>query len=195
MLNIPLFHHCRSLANSRFGTVAPIPEYSDPDFLPAYRWLQQQIGFFPLFVAVGKNESDIWNTGYQNQWRVYLGYDLEKKCHVYRRRGKFPNKVLFSFEQLDGMYLDNQWWDAVLNECRYPGDRVSLLVRRCLLKTSWSVKRWQKKALNEPGTVEMVVPKLDLSQASRVWVRNQPTKRKLEALGWHHVEVKRLLIQ
>lgn len=51
-----LFHHCRDLAGIDYSIIQPNPNYSNPDFLSAYRWLEIQVGFFPLFVAVGDSD-------------------------------------------------------------------------------------------------------------------------------------------
>jgi hypothetical protein len=189
-----LFHHCRNLAGVEYSVIKPDPKYSDPDFLPAYRWLEIQIGFFPLFVAVGNSDYARWNTGYQNQWQVRVGYDFNNKRPIYRKKGEFPNQVLFSFANLDGVFYDSEWWCIVLNDC-LNSNHVDKQTQRCLFKADWSKSKWLSKAKNSPGSVELVVPFLDLSKATQVWVRNQKTKQIVENLGFSNVQVKRIYLK
>lgn len=188
-----LFHHNRGLAGVRYGVIKPNPKYSDPEFLPAYRWLEQQIGFFPLFVAVGDSSEALLQTGYQDQWRVLLGYNGNNRVPIHRRKGEFPTEVLFSFVNLHGSFLDSDWWTVALSNIlgSVPVERQ---MQKYLLKRSWSRSRWLRKAEEAPGSVELVMPLLDLSQASRIWVRNQKTLRTLSAMGFARVEVQRMLL-
>lgn len=88
-----VFHHTRNLAGVRYGVVQANPKYSDPDLLPAYQWLEQQVGFFPLFVAVGDSDEARWDTGYQNQWRVRVDYDFEnRRALSIEKRESSPTK-------------------------------------------------------------------------------------------------------
>lgn len=194
MVKATVFHHARGIAGVQYGVVKPDPKYSDPDFLPAYRWLEQQIGFFPLFIAVGDSDDARWATGYQNQWRVRVGYDFENRRPIYRRKGELSNEVLFSFADNDGIFYDSGWWTVVLNAC-LNSHSVDKQTRRCLFKVSWSKSRWLCKAKKNPGTVELVVPELDLSKANQIWVRNQKTKRVVETLGFCNVEVRRIYVK
>jgi hypothetical protein len=97
------YHHCMPLSQVTCGTVRADPAYSvDSHLLPAYEWLAEQIGFFPHFVSVGKDEYALYRTGYQDQWRVWNGGDFVKGKFQknYRKKGGFPNLVLLSFDHL-----------------------------------------------------------------------------------------------
>ena len=103
-----LYHHCMPLSQVTYGTVRADPAYASPDFLPAYEWLEDQIGFFPHFVSVGNNESALYRTGYQDNWRVWTGGDIiqGENRKNYRKKGEFPNLVLLSFDHLEGVFMD-----------------------------------------------------------------------------------------
>jgi len=194
MVEEELFHHSRDLVATKYGVIRPDPKYSDPDFLPAYRWLEERVGFFPLFVAVGNSNSARWNTGYQNQWRVKVGYDLDSQRPIYRKKGEFPNEALFSFADLSGIFYDSGWWCIVLNDC-LNSNHVDKQTQRCLFKASRSKSKWLNQAKKNPGSVELIVPFLDLSRATTIWVRNQKTKKVVETLGFCDVQVKRIHIK
>ena len=77
-----LFHHSMSIELVKYGTLHPSIEYTRlsyrdmPDFyehdnwdLPPNLWLQDQVGFYPLFMAMGTVLEDYQMTGYQENWR------------------------------------------------------------------------------------------------------------------------------
>ena len=111
-----LYHHCIpvSAVNQRIITPEHSPAY--PDFLPAYKWVEEVTGFYPLFLAVGTPEI-IWMTGYQDNWRIWTGGDSEDGIYrkTYRKKGEFPNLAVFSFENPDGIYMDYDSWHIALN--------------------------------------------------------------------------------
>jgi len=80
------YHHCRSLDSAVYGRVEASPEHADQDFKDAYSWLEKEVGFYPLFLAVGTTDEDIRMTGYQNQWRKILSDGLNGKD--YRKKGR-----------------------------------------------------------------------------------------------------------
>ncbi|MBF0208608.1 MAG: hypothetical protein HQK53_17175 [Oligoflexia bacterium] len=61
-----------------------------------------------------------------------------------------------------------------------------------LLKPSWIRNDWITKANKHPESVQVLVPKLDLRLADSVMVRNETTKKELEAMGFKNVIVARL---
>lgn len=115
----PLFHHCIPLSQVRFGTIRADPSWSDAWFLPAYEWLADQIGFFPHFISVGRDWHALYRTGYQDNWKVWTSgefIDGKYRKH-YRTKGEFPNKVLLSFEDLEGIFMDHTTWHIAINAC------------------------------------------------------------------------------
>jgi len=50
---VPLYHHCIPASRVTCGSIRADRSLSDPEFLPAYEWVEDQLGFFPLFLAVG----------------------------------------------------------------------------------------------------------------------------------------------
>jgi hypothetical protein len=215
-----LFHHCRDLTHVEFGVVRqarvsnilPRPERAPSDRLernhwfeekfdwePAYDWLGQQVGFYPLFLAVGSTDDDRRMTGYQDQWRRLLGHGTEDK--VYRRRGEAPSRCLFSWAHMpqDIVFLDYGYWHVVLNsvvpnprqyECDQP--RVELprwFDERSLFRRSWRASDWLRRA-RLSGGIQAIAPSLDLSTADEVWCRNLEARERLVSLGFAEARIR-----
>lgn len=191
--------HSMPLSQVSYDRFVADPKYSDGDFMPAYRWAENRLGFFPLFLAVGTDES-IAMTGYSNQWRRLLGNEHDadgKLCKVYRKRGEYPSNVLFVLDAediADAVFTDYMAWHLVLNETMN-GGTVSERYASMVLKRSWSRSRWLLHSWRHAHSVQALVPALDLRQAKAVWVRNQKAQRKLVAMGFANVQVKRLPVQ
>lgn len=186
-----LYHHTRPLEHSPFGVVRP-ERNLDPDLEGAYLWLEKEVGFYPLFLSVGRTLDDVRMSGYQNQWRRLLVHG--KNYKEYRKKGEIENRVLFSFEDVpNGVFMDYMDWHIPLNS-QYCNYRISDYYSRLIFKPSWNKNKWLRKAEKEPYSVQMVVPELDLREAKRIWVRNKASKEKLENLGFQGVEVKRLTL-
>lgn len=188
------YHHSRSLESVVFGEIKANPEHSDPELRNAYSWLEKQVGFYPLFLSVGPTEEDIRMTNYQDNWRVKIFED------EYRKAGEFPNNVLFSFEDVDGVFVDYQWWNLVISsghvDYQMTDDEKSLI-----FKPSWRKSDWLREATKERDPekeshwVDLVTPTLYLPDAKRIWVRNNQTKKQLETMGFENTEVRRLLLE
>lgn len=172
-----LYHHNRALDSVIYGTVRANPEYACEEFRDAYLWLEKEIGFYPTFLAVGKTENDINMTGYQDQWR--------------KQNSPKDNYVLFSFENVTGVFMDFDWWHVVLNSRDY--SKITKRQKQRIFKYSWSNDDWLRKVRLENHPVQIVAPEINLSEAGRIWVRNKKTKKSLESLGFENIEVKRLL--
>lgn len=184
------------LAQVTYGTIRADPAYSVGNYLlPAYEWLAEQIGFFPHFVSVGKDESALYRTGYQDNWRVHTGNDfidgqIQKIC---RKKGEFPNNVLFSFDYLEGIFMDFDYWHIAINACTNGGS-VSKSEMNWILKPSWTQEQWFRAAMTLKRPVDLLVPEIPLDKAKRVWVRNGATQEVLEMKGFQNVEVARILV-
>jgi hypothetical protein len=115
----------------------PDRRLASPDFLPAYEWLTKELGFFPFFFAVGRSGDVIRMTGYDDNWRVFTGYVEQGGTWVKhsRKRGEFPNLALFSFGQVEGVYMDYDSWHIALNACMN-GHPVSPGEKRLIFKPS-----------------------------------------------------------
>ncbi len=201
-----LYHHCMDLETVVYNEIVADPKYSssedeiDEGFKQAYFWLEKEIRFYPLFLAVGATEEDISMTGYQNQWAVNIGSepagkredgsDITRK--IYRKAGEFPNYVLFSFEHVDGVFTDYCEWNIPLNRIMSGASDITTYEKKLLFKYSWPKSKWLKKARDTAGSVQLVAPKLDLPNADRIWVRNKKTKYHIESMGFNNVEVKRI---
>lgn len=191
-------YHAMPLSQVKRGVLIADPVYSDEDFLPAYRWLEKEHGFFPLFLAVGTVEEAVYVTGYQNQWRVHTGSErVEGKLRqVYRRAGEFPNYVLFALpvSAVPGIFTDYMWWNIVLTDCMN-NTEIGKQLRRYLYKKSWPTHKWLRTARRDGHLVQLIAPQIDLDQASFVWARNRKSAETLRAMGFNNVQVKRLPVE
>lgn len=185
------------------------PVFSDEEFKPAYLYLQQTLGFYPLFFAVGEANEAIDNdggavrvTGYQNQWRRWLGG--EHVDGVYRKRyrqaGEAPNLVLFALPveslvgQLDTAFTDYTWWNIALGDL-LNGRPVERQCERILYKRSWANHRWLARARKDGHDVQFLSNRLDFSKVEFVWTRNRKTACVMREKDFERVEVKRLLLE
>jgi len=194
------YHHSMDLENIIYGEIKAHPKYTeDKDYKKAYLWLEKQIGFYPLFLAVGETEDDIRITGYQGQWAVNIGSKIvgRRKNGTYisknilRKKGEFPNYVLFSFKEVEGVFIDYDYWHFALSAA-FNNEEITDYEKKLIFKKSWPKSKWLRKTKNKPGTVQLVTSKLYLPDAQRIWVRNKATKKQVEEMGFNNVEVKRL---
>ncbi|MBN1919365.1 MAG: hypothetical protein JW889_15810 [Verrucomicrobia bacterium] len=189
-----LFHHGMALEHVRYGVYVPDPAWSDPDFREAYMWLEGKLGFWPAFVAVGDSLEAFWHTGYHSNWQRATEWRGPRT--TLRKAGEFPNNVMFSFDHVDGVFMDHELWHFPLNDCGMGREiKPDLVKERWIFKPAWSRTRWLRHSLDPEATpVQLVCPQLDLRAAKRVWVRNKATKRTLEAMGFTGVAVHRIRV-
>jgi hypothetical protein len=194
-----LFHHSRKLEHcfphrvtQRRLHESEIPA-EDIIFERSYHWLEKEVGFYPLFMAVGDTEEDIRMSGYQNQWKrlVVSGKDYKE----YRQKGEVENNVLFSYKDLPGgVFMDYANWHLVLNS-DYKDYQLTDREKRTIFRPSWNKADWLRFARKNPQYVQYVVPELDLTNADVISVRNAKTKRQLEQQGFTNVQVRRIKIE
>jgi hypothetical protein len=158
-----------------------------------YEWLEHEIGFYPFFFSVGTDESALHMTGYDDNWRVRTGCSFVrgKRRNLYRHKGQFPNLALFSFEKIEGTFMDFQSWHIALNAVMNQ-NTVTAAERKMIFKPSWDRARWIRAARNGTHSVQLVAPVLPLEQATRVYVRNKGTRMRLCQMGFPDPEVKRV---
>ena len=180
------------LAQITYGTIRADPAYSDSFFLPAYRWLEEKIGFFPHFVSVGNNESALYRTGYQDNWRIFVGSDHVHGTwqKIYRKKGEFPNNVLLSFDHPEGVFIDYESWHFAINACTN-GRTVSTSEMKMILKPSWTSSRWLRAA-KKTHAVDLLLPELPLDKSVQIRVRNGETQKHMGMMGFRNVEVARI---
>ncbi len=190
----PLYHHCMPLEKVSHGVICPKPEHSDKDYINAYRWLEDETGFYPLFLAVGNTDDDFRITGYDDNWRVRTSswFRDGKPGGKYRKKGEFPNHVLFSFSEMDGVFTDYMSWHIILNGIHW--GEISDYERRLVTKPSWPKSKWLRKIKRGEIAGQLVAPQIDLREAKKVWCRNKKTKKILETMGFTQVEIKRVLL-
>ena len=185
------YHHCRSLESIVYGSVEGSPEHADKDFKDAYSWLEKEVGFYPLFLSVGTADEDIRMTGYQNQWRRILSEGSKGK--EYRRKGDYVNDVLFSFEYIDGVFMDYNYWHIALS-ASYKNYRMTDYEKKLIFKPSWSKSKWLRKAKVAAHSVQLVTRELYLPDAGRIWVRNQQTKKLVSSMGFENIDSRRFTL-
>ncbi len=185
-----MYHYCMPFEDVSYGVLVPDPARCDPDCRKAHEWLAAELGFWPVFIAVGDSLESYWMTGYHDNWGRVVSWSAEGT--VLRKAGEYPNHVMFSFDNLDGVFMDHEYWFLVLN-ARNPDKEVGLVQKRWIFKPAWSRRRWLRHSLQEDTTsVQLVCERLDLRAAKRVWVRNRQTKHALGRLGFLGVEVHRI---
>ncbi len=180
------YHHCINLDRVVYDAIHPHPDYSEHNYLRQYRWLEKQAGFYPLFVGVGTSDSDIYITGYSNNWE-------EEDPDSEGGLDDDPfNGVLFSFSQVEKiLFSDYMDWNSVLNTSDV--DRMSESLKTRVLRPAWSHDDWLNRARVRPGCVQGVVPSLDLRRADRIWVKDEATRLILERMGFTKILIHQLL--
>lgn len=185
------------LSQVSYNTIRADPEYSAESYLlPAYEWLAEQIGFFPHFVSVGTNSDALYRTGYQDNWRVWTGGEFVNNEYrkTYEKKGEIPNNVLFSFDYLEGVFMDFDYWHIAINEC-VNGGNVSKRELNWIFKPSWTRERWLRAATNQTHAVDLLVPEIPLNKSAKVRVRNHATKKIIAAMGFQNIEISRFRVE
>lgn len=102
------YHHARPLEFSAYDLILPQRRitYEPEDEYPEkiFSWLEERLGFYPLFMAVGRTQTDRYMTGYQTQFDRRL---LNQGAVVEN------NLVLFSYQKPPprGIYTDYHIWE------------------------------------------------------------------------------------
>jgi len=191
-----LYHHCMPAEAACFGEFEPDRRLSDPFFRMAYEWLEKEIGYYPVFFAVGEVEPVLWMTGYDDNWRVRTGGECFDGTYqkTFRHKGEFPNLACFSFSEIDGIFMDFQSWHIALNACMN-GGRVSEAEGRMIFKPSWTQSRWLSASRKGTHSIQLVAPVVPLQCAEHGYVRNSVTRFMLEKRGFTNIEVKRVKVE
>lgn len=198
-----LFHHNRPLEHCLPGIVQPNPSHLlidnggdvEDNFYQAYKWLEGQIGHWPLFLSVGDHPEAWYMTGYASQWEkiLTLRYQDGKRIATHRKAGEFPSLVMFSYKDTppQASFSSYHWWHCALN------GPASQEEEKEILRPAYSAQDWLKKSKRSPGSVQAHVPQLDLSAAERIWCRSQKAKKQLMDRGFDRekIQVKRLSVQ
>jgi len=157
--------------------------------------VEEKTGFFPFFYAVGQIDTVRPMTGYADNWRVLTGGEMinGKYQKIFNRKGNFPNRVLFSFDTIEGIFMDFQSWHIALNACMNGGN-VTPAEQRMIFKPSWTRRRWIRAALKGTHSVQLVAPELPLQLAKQGYVRNSKTKRIVERMGFPEIAIRRVKV-
>ncbi len=199
-------YHTIEVDSVSFDRIEADPRFTadDSEYKPLYFWLGERLGFYPIFMAIGNpdvteiNQEAIRTTGYANQFGRTIGEEWTPEHgdrKIRRQKGEFPNyaMLVFPLSAIDERVVFNdysQWEDchgAIWNDMHIPHS-----TRTGLFHKSWSRSKWLRHAHCGSTTVQLCVPAMDMRQACEVWVRNRPTKKRLEAMGFRNVVVKRL---
>jgi hypothetical protein len=97
--------------------------------------------------------------------------------------------VLFSYsDTLGGVFTDYKVWENILfGLVESPSDARDQLFRPNLTREDWI-----KKSLAEPGSVQLLVPSLDLSKADKICARTHSQVDELAELGF---EVRKIALR
>lgn len=169
-MDAPMFHHVRHADFSPHGVVyptSPLGETFAREYAPAYRWLAEQCGFAPLFLAVGAT-STAWDmTGFEQA----------------DERGE----VCFSWHGAPApvVYSDYMEWHVILNAI--DDDRDTLrplgdLTPRRVMRPRRSEAEWLAASAHE--AVQGTVPHLDLTTADVITCPNRELAEQVLAQGF-----------
>ncbi|MBW1996610.1 MAG: hypothetical protein JRJ29_01460 [Deltaproteobacteria bacterium] len=187
-----LYHHCMNFEDISYAAFKADPSKSDPEWINSTKWIAKEIGFWPLFFSVGDDYDTYIKTGYDFNWKRKIGHD-PKVGPILVKAGKSPNLVMFSFNHVDGVFMDHNIFFQYLI---LAGDReikLGIVQRRWLFKPRWSRKKWLRLAKEDPYLgVTLVAPGMDPRAANRIWVRNKKTQRALKKMGFSNVVVHRI---
>jgi hypothetical protein len=191
-----LFHHCRVLESVAFRVVWPAPptralEPHDPS-LPCdwsdsthqrilldspKAWLAAEVGFWPLFLAVGGSDAICLQSGYAHDHSV--------------------RNVLFSYASLppQGVFLDHVAWHSILaavqcSDRNHSIPHVDETTRHAIFRPDLDKSAWLRLAAAEPGRVQAVAPSLDLRSAALVSCHDVDARTSLVDLGFSTDQVR-----
>ncbi len=154
-------------------------EYFEP-FSRLYGAIKKVIGFYPVFMAVGPRKEDMQMTGIFRQ-----------KEQRFSPRGK--EYVLFSFSGNNlrsPVFCDYAVWDGIWADFSLsPRTELTPKEIESLLKPEWKISDWMKLLAREPGSVQALVPQLDLARADRVCAPSERARETLVAMGFRGVEL------
>jgi hypothetical protein len=98
-INDLFYHHCIPVEQVIYGTIRPDRNFSYPDFLSSYEWVERETGFFPIFYAVGPCDRGILMTGYSDNWTVCGREEILNKAYTKKipeeRRVPEPRRLFF----------------------------------------------------------------------------------------------------
>jgi hypothetical protein len=190
-----LLFHSIPFDQIRQGVIEPDVSFAeDKENIPAYRWLEAEIGFYPLFFAIGRvDDGAVYSvTGYQSNWQRPDDFEEGQAG----KTGEPRNQVLFVFSMdilAESLFIEDMTWcGCVLNSAENAG--VSARVAASLFKPSWTPSKWRSLARKDGHAVQVVARSVNLGSAQAVYVRNKKTREALLQQGFKNVLVKRVPI-
>jgi hypothetical protein len=179
--------HSSYFSSVSFGEMRADPSFSDDVWHDEFRWLEKQIGFYPLFMAFGNNYA-IENTFYKGP---------ESRGVHWRKHTVLS---IFELDALaDVVFTDYDVWTHSCSEDmpRFSAATARLTKRQrkwvdALFKPSWTREQWLQKASEDCTSVQLLVPSLDFRRASEIWTRGSRLQARLHASGLPNVRVRKV---
>jgi hypothetical protein len=169
---------------------------------PAYTWVEEEVGYYPVFLAVGAGMGSQRQTGYARQWKRELA----------EAKDEFSDRVLFTWSSRPHEATRHMLWEpwddivqAMIAAYDSPHDTARgwraapglvLQARREFeehvlspreRERMWACERTDRgwlRVARRPGTVQAVAPELDLRTADLVRCRSQRSRRELIEKGF-----------
>jgi hypothetical protein len=124
IIKTPLtYHHSRPIDTIIYDNVSQakpkeITPQNEKD-IEAFGWIEKQVGFYPLFMAVGRTETDLKMTGYHRQFKrkpdPYRTDESQPRA-VFSYRKPPPNGVYTDYPNWEDMYVVNNPHEYVHQE-------------------------------------------------------------------------------
>lgn len=201
-----MYHHSRPLSQVGYGVVSQTrweekPEPVKPENVnqenkyngnsewhkyqeqllwdKAYKHIEHEVGYHPMFMAVGQDPFCFITTGYTSN---------------YSQETEEP-EILFSYQKKPGQgsYQSITWWNIIFNEIWRTKDpyNVSNGYYKSAWKKSWTESKWLQYAQQDGvGDVQYIIPQLDLTQATCIWVPNIEAKEELIDKGFKSTKIR-----
>jgi hypothetical protein len=182
--------HSLPFSSARFGEITADPSFTSEYWLGDFRWLEKQIGFYPLFLAFGNNYA-VENTFY---------HGAEPRCWHWSRHRILS---IFEFDVLENaVFTDfDEWvngrWEPEDGETDLsPEMEMETAAQREwyeeFFKPSWTREQWFEKAADDCTSVQILVPRLDFRKASQFWTRGPGLCRRLHSMGFSNARVRKI---
>jgi|SRR6185437_12162652 len=161
------------------------PNLSGESLKPWYRWLERQIGFYPLFLAFGTPLA-IENTFYSHD---------SYECIPKERQSRNVLAIFNLHAVRNCVFTDYDVWahsDADAFEAIETGEEPDADWQRALFKPLWSRMQWFQKARRDPTSVQLLARRLDLRRAHEIWTQDEETLYEVQSRGLMNAKVRHL---
>lgn len=184
------YHFGIPLKNAHYCAVNSDSEDLDLHEKNLRSWLESIVGFNPVFIICGNHFMVFEYTGYANQFAKLIS--RSKKGSELRKKGEFPNQVMFSFDTIIPLNYIYHEWIGAMNDLAY-GMSIEEVTEKWshdVLKPDYSPEKWKEIARKNPGSVYAIVPEVDLRTATSIYVRNRLAEQQLEKRNFDTKKIK-----